>query len=181
VVLKNCKPSTSTIKKGVTLRNAVSSVTGDGDYWTDRFNQFLLQLTMYVPCSQSTMNKLKNVKYPKTSKGYLIPLKAYYEEDYPDGVDDPPLLMWVVTDVDFSPGVKPLKNNSSPGFPTLVEPEQPSNCTCPYGKKTTTKSCTFVPSFEDSPFFCVYVNTTINPDAGLIRWKPGNCTSTTTG
>ena len=142
----------------------MSAVTGDGDYWTVRFNHFLLKIAMDAPRSKSTMDKPKNVKYPKTSKGNLIPLKAYYEEDYPDGVDDPPLLMWVVIEVDFLPDVKPLRSNSSPGFPSLVEPEQPSNCTCPYRKKTTTKSCTFVPSLGDNPFFCV--NNRINSDPG---------------
>eukprot|EP00890_Picochlorum_soloecismus_P005988 jgi/Picsp_1/6390/NSC_03738-R1_beta and beta-prime subunits of dna dependent rna-polymerase len=175
-VIKACKPSSRDVEKGLVVLNAASSVTGDGNFWTDRFNQFLLQLSIEVPCPRSVMKELKNVKYPKSRYGYIIPLRAYFQEDFPS-VEDPPLLIWVGTDVGFSPGVKPLEKSSAPGFPELEEPEQPSNCTCPYGEKTTTKSCTRVPSFEDNPFTCVYVNTTINPDAGLIRWKQGNCTS----
>ena len=176
-VIKACKPRSRDIEKGLAVLNAASSVTGDGDVSTDRFNQFLLQISIEVPCPGSVMKTLKSIKYPKYRNGYIIPLRAYFQEDFPN-VDDPPLLVWVGTDAGFSPGIKPLEKSSAHGFPELVEPEQPSDCTCPYGEKRTTKSCTKVPSFEDDPFTCVYVNRTINPDVdGLIRWKEGNCTS----
>jgi len=177
-VIKACKPSTQSVLNSIVVRNACAEIGGEDDD-DDVVNPFLLQFTIEVPCSKSTMKKLEKqgIKYPETADGFLIPLKAFTSPTQPPYTSKF-RLVYVRANPDFSPGQSYSDGDGKDGFAALRGKEENLGwfCKCPYGSKgKTTRSCTFIKSLEG--FKCGDAST---PDSqlayedGQIKGKCGD-------
>lgn len=165
-VVKGCKPDTESVLNSIVVRNACAEIGGEDDD-DDVVNPFLLQFTINVPCSKNTVAKLEKqgIKYPTTSDGFLIPLKAYTSPLRPPYTSKT-RLVYVRSNPDFSPGKIFAFADSKDGCPDLRGKEENLGwfCKCPYGEKgKTTGSCSFIKSLE--AFKCGDKST---PDSVLV-------------